>query len=200
MCLGFWREGVDDLGGIYVGEEVDVDDGVGVTEASFLHDDELALVFLGFDLGIGDGMEETNYYFFEFDVGRAPIYQPGDATYLVQLGVITCDNSKDNYDTVYFEFLQDSDSTVYRYPAWDGYQMCETQEDPTYNTWRVGLIAKFNSQLTLRLHVGDHTMDDVIVKASNFSGLNGSYDITWDEKVDAFDEIKYVMDINLIRN
>lgn len=201
VCVGFWKEKVGDLDGIYVGEEVDIDDGTGVTEAAFLHDDELALVFVGVDLGIDDGMENTDFYFFEMEMGRAPIYQSGDATYLAQLVTMTCINSKDNYDTIYFEFYADGDdSTLYRYPAWDGYQMCEAQEDTTFSTWTVGMIAKFNTSLTLRLHVGDHTMDDVTVYPSSFGGLHGSITQNWDDKVDAFDEIQYSVVIQLIRN
>jgi len=200
VCIGFWRESTDDLDGIYVGEQVDVDDGTGLTEAAFLNDDELGLVLLGADLGIDDGMENTDFYFFEIGLSREPIYQPGDATYLVQLGMLDCLNSKDNYDTIYFEFLQDSDSTVYRYPAWDGYQMCESQNDSTYSSWRVGLIAKFNSSITLRMHVGDHTMKDVKFTASDLGGLNQGITHTFDETVNGFDEIKYTLQLYLIRN
>lgn len=200
VCLGLWRESTDDLAGVYVGEEVDVDDGTGLTEATFLNDDELGLMLVGIDLGLDDGMENTDFYFFEFGLDREPTYQPGEATYLVQLGTLSCENSKDNYDTVYFEFLQDGESTVYRYPAWDGYQMCESQENDTYSSWDVGLIIKFNSSFTLRLHIGDEVMDDVTFPISGFSGLNQVRYYTFDTTVGAFDEVKYELAFSLIRN
>lgn len=180
VCLGFWREAVDDLGGVYIGEEVDIDDGTGVVEAAFENDGELGLIFIGIDLGIDDGMENTDYYFFEFDTGDAPIYQPGESNYLVQLQGMNCVNSKNNYDGIYFEFLADSDSTVYRYPAWDSYQMCESHRNANLSNWSVGLIIKFNSSFTLRLHVGDQTMDDITIYRSQYSGVNETITINWD--------------------
>jgi hypothetical protein len=180
VCLGFWREAVDDLGGIYVGEEVDIDDGTGVVEAAFENDDELGLLFVGIGLGIDDGMENTDYYFFEFDTGDAPIYQPGDFNYMVQLQGMNCVNSKNNYDGIYFEFLADSDSTVYRYPAWDSYQMCESHRNANLSNWSVGLIIKFDSSFTLRLHVGDQTMGDATISRSQYSGVNSTFKVTWD--------------------
>lgn len=199
VCIGFWREQVDDLSGVYVGEEVDVDDVIGVTEATFLHDDELALAFIGFDLGIEDGMENTDFYFTEFGLGRAPIYQPGDAAYLVQLRTLTCENSKDNYDTVYFEFLADDDSTEYRYPAWDGYVMCEEHRDEKFYQWGVGLIVKFNSKLILRMHVGDHTMNDWNIYPSTIGSAGSTSTIQWDEKVSGMNEINYTMSLKVLK-
>lgn len=199
VCVGFWANAIDDLSGVYVGAEVDVDEGLGVSGAAFLKKEEPGLLLVGLDFGVGDGFEGTDFYFFEFDVGHTPIYQPGDAQYLVQLGTLTCDNSKDNWDTVYFNFLQDSDKTQYRYPAWDGYQMCESQNTPAYSTWGVGLIAKFNSSLTLQLQVGDHQMPDVTVKATDFSGLYGTHTYTFDDKT-GLNEIKYTVVAQLIKN
>jgi hypothetical protein len=196
LCVGFWREAVDDLNGVYVGEEIDVDDGVGLTEAAFLKDDELGLIFLGADLGIEDGFENADYYFTHFGIGHEPIYQPGDATCLVQFNSMKCLDSKDNYDSIYLEYMQDSDTTLYRYPAWDSFQMAESGNDPTYDLWQVGLVAKFDSSITLRLHVGDYTFDDQKVTLSQLQSAN-PYWITWDTKIDGFNEIKYQLEAKL---
>lgn len=51
ICLGFWTNAVDDMSGVYVGGEVDIDDTIGVTVATFLQDEEPALAFVGVDLG-----------------------------------------------------------------------------------------------------------------------------------------------------
>lgn len=180
ICLGFWRESVADLAGTYVGAEVDIDDLTGIVVATFENDDEIGLVFVGVDLGIDDGIENTDFYFFEFDTGEAPIYQPGQSNCLVQLQGMVCTNSKNDYDEIYIEFLADSDSTVYRFPAWDSYQMCEADRNANLANWSVGLIIKFDSSFTLRLHVGDQTLDDLKISRSNYTGVNQSYPATWD--------------------
>ena len=209
-CLGFWRNPVDKLKGTYVGEEVDIDDGLGLDEAAFTNDDELALIFIGFDLGLDDGMENTDYYFFEFDPSAPPIYQPGNATYLVQLWSMQCENSKDDWDTIYFEFLQDDDSTVYRFPAWDGYAMCQPDntDNPipgaTRNTinpcsnWSVGLVIKFNSSFKLRLHIGDQTMADTTITAGDYVEGGGHFQVTWDPVI-ASNQILYTLDTAMVR-
>lgn len=180
ICLGFWRESVADLGGTYVGAEVDIDDLTGIVVAAFENDDEIGLVFAGVDLGIDDGMENTDFYFFEFDTGQAPIYQPGESNCLVQLQGMVCTNSKNDYDEIYIEFLADSDSTAYRFPAWDSYQMCEADRNSDLSNWSVGLIIKFDSSFTLRLHVGDQTLDDLTITRSYYGGVNEGYTAIWD--------------------
>lgn len=197
--LGFWANSVGDLDGVYVGGEVDIDDGTGLTAAAFDHDDDLGLIFVGIDLGIDDGFENTDFYFFEFDIGHEPIYQPGDATYLVQFTTMTCLNSKDNFDTVYVEFFQDGGDTAYRFPAWNGNQMCEQGNGPYYE-WDLGLIAKFNSSLTVRLHVGDYTMSkDQTITANDFNGVGGTYTLPpWDDKI-GVDEIEYTLEAQLLK-
>lgn len=204
FCVGFWLNAVDDIAGLYIGGEVDVDDGTGFDVAAFLQDGEPALAFVGVDFGLDDGIENEDFYFCEFDVTTPDptIYQPGNATYLVQLNTLTCVNSKDNYDTVYFNFQQDGNSSVtYRYPAWDGYQMCESDRDSTYSKWGVGMIAKFNSSLTLILQVGNYTMPSQTITSSNFSGLNGTTTLTFKDYTDVhINEIEYTLTLRLIKN
>jgi len=194
VCLGFWANAVDDINGVYVGEEVDIDDTTGVTEAAFVsfESDDLALVFVGLDLGIDDGMEEVNFYFVAMGFGHAPIYQSGDATYLVQLGTLTCSNSKDNYDTVYLNYTQDSSSTQYRYPVWDGIQMAEQGNDARFYQWGVGQIVKFNTELYLILQVGDHTMPTQKIQP-------GTTSLTFSDKVNGVDDIEYTLDVQFLK-
>lgn len=197
--LGFWANSVGDLDGVYVGGEVDIDDGTGLTAAAFDHDDDLGLVFVGIDLGIDDGFENTDFYFFEFDIGHEPIYQPGDATYLVQFTTMTCENSKDDSDTVYLEFFQDGGDTAYRFPAWNGNQMCEQKNGPYYQ-WGLGLVAKFDSSLTVRLHTGDFTPSpDVTIKPTNFNSVGSTYTLPWDDKTTAIDEVEYKLVAQLLK-
>jgi hypothetical protein len=202
ICLGFWTSTVDELSGLYIGGEVDIDDGSGVTVAFFLQDDEPALAFAGIDLGIDDGIENEDFYFFEFSIGRSPIYQPGEATYLVQFGSLTCNDSKDNFDTVYFNFQQDGDTSVtYRYPAWDGYQMCESGKDSTFSTWGVGLIAKFNESLSITLQVGDYTMPSQTITPGTFTKLFKWEPVPFKDYTDAHtNEIYYSLDVQLIKD
>jgi len=203
FCIGLWLDAVDDIAGWYVGAEVDIDDGFGFDVAAFEKDEEPALAFVGLDFGVGDGIENEDYYFFEFNITESDptIYQPGNATYLVQFNNLNCLNSKDNYDTVYFTFQQDGDTTkTYRYPAWDGYQMCESGRNPTYSTWGVGLIAKFNSQLSITLQVGDHTMKAQTICSNSFKGLGTYTTVTFDQTLPDFDEIKYTVGIQLIKS
>ncbi|HVZ51843.1 MAG TPA: hypothetical protein VG986_07755 [Pseudolabrys sp.] len=200
VVLGFWMNAVGDLGGHYKGGEVDIDDLAGVVALGYLQDEQPALVFVGVDIGVDDGFEGSDLYVFEFDIGHEPIYQPGDATYMVQFTTMTCENSKDNYDTVYIEFFQDGDDTAYRFPAWNGNQMCEASRDSTFSTWNLGEIVKFNSSLTVRLHAGDFTPSpDVTIKPSNFNGVGSTYTLPWDDKTDGFNEVQYKLVAQLLK-
>jgi len=194
ICVGFWRNAVGDLSGSYAGAETDITDLVGLDAAGFDHEDELALVFVGADLGIDDGVDGTTSYVYELDVGSEPDYQPGEATYLVQFGVLTCVNSKNGYDTVYLNFTQDGDKTMYRFPAWNGNQMCQQDNDPDWYQWNLGLIAKCNSYLTLTLHAGDYTLaSTVTVNPSTFAGVGSSQTFTWNDKTDVIDAVTYTV-------
>ncbi|GAB5445442.1 hypothetical protein [Gymnodinialimonas sp.] len=200
VCLGFWTNTIDDLSGWYVGEEIDIDDAAGVMEATYLKDEELALAFIGVTLGFDDGFENSDYYFFKMDIGHAPIYQPGDYDYMVQLDSLVCTNSKDDYDTVYYEFLADDDDTVYRYPAWDGFQMAESQRDNgNFTKWGVGVVIKFNEKVTLRLHVGDYTMDDKTITPSDYSGELSEHNVPFSGKDYGIDDIEYNQDTTLLK-
>jgi hypothetical protein len=200
VCLGFWIEDVDGLNGFYEGEEVDIDDGTGVTEAAFLKGDDPGLLFVGIDLGIDDGMEGVFFYFFHFGIGRAPIYQSNGGNYLVQFNTITCNNSKDDYDTISLNFYQDSYDTEYRFPAWNGNQMAEQGNNSKCYQWDMGLIATFNSSLTLYLQVGDHQMPVQTIGPGNFSGVGGTCTVPFTDKTSAFDEISYSAVVTLLKN
>lgn len=203
ICLGFWTNAVDDMSGVYVGGEVDIDDTIGVTVATFLQDEEPALAFVGVDLGVDDGIENEDFYFFHIDTGSNPIYQPGDATYLVQLQTLTCVDSKDNYDTVKFTFQQDGDtSTTFHYPAWDGFQMAEAKNDSAVSTWNVGAILKFNEKIVLTLQVGDYTLPSVTIWPTDFPGTSqpNPNPYTFQAYTDGINEIKYTLQAQLLKN
>ncbi len=208
VCLGFWTNEVSDISGLYVGGEVDVDDGTGVTVATFFkgEDEDPGLAFVGVDLGVDDGIEEEDFYFFHIDTGSNPIYQPGEATYLIQLLWLTCNNSKDNYDTVKFTFQQDPDPNqtpvTYHFPAWDGFQMAESGNDSAVSTWNVGAILKFNTSLALTLQVGGTDMGAQTIKASDFSKVFEVITLpSWDVHygVLGVDEIKYTLTYQFIK-
>lgn len=194
VCLGLWAKTVDDINGLYTGLEVDVTDPGGVTEATYVTfgTEDLAIELLGIDLGIDDGMEDSTLYFAAMGFGHAPIYQPGDATYLVQLGRLTCSNSKDNWDTVYLNYTQDGGSTQYRYPAWDGIQLEENDKNSAFGSWNVGQIVKFNSQLDVILQVGDHTMPTQTI-------YPGTSSLTFSDKVNGVDDIEYTLDLAFLK-
>lgn len=200
ICIGFWTNDVSDLNGLYVGGEVDVDDGTGITVAMFLQDEEPALALVGVDMGVDDGIENEDFYFFHIDVGSNPIYQPGDAQYLIQLQKLTCDKSYGNYDHVTFSFQQDGNADTYHFPAWDGFQMAESQNDPSVNTWNVGAILKFNNYINLTLYVADpaSVSDKIAVKTltiwpTDFPGLyvSNSNPYVFDATVEVINKIKY---------
>ncbi|MBV0911698.1 hypothetical protein [Anianabacter salinae] len=199
-CVGFWTNTIEDMSGWYVGEEIDIDDALGVMEATYLKDEELALAFVGVTLGFDDGFENSNYYFNNIALGHAPIYQSGEFSHMVQLNSLSCENSKDNWDTCYIEFYSDGDSsTLYRYPAWDGYQLSESQRDDAITSWGVGEIIKFNSNFSIKLHVGDHTMPTKTVSLSSFNGQYSTTSVTFDDKIDVVNEIKYSLGIELLK-
>ncbi len=169
LAIGIWFESVGDIGGIYVGEEMDVDDGVGVTAVAFagredkddMKDEEGALIveklkviFVGIDVGIDDGVEEDELYFFSGVMSRKPVSQSGDYDHIAVLDDLHCHNalsaSANAKDHVYIEYTVDDDDTVYRYPIWNTIEMSENNLDH----WYCGNAIKFNEKFIVTLKVG----------------------------------------------
>ncbi|MEM7269841.1 MAG: hypothetical protein AAF401_11375 [Pseudomonadota bacterium] len=213
IAVGFWRDQTSDITGWYVGEEIDIDDGGGGYEATFEKDKELALVLIGVGVGFEDGAENSDLYFYSFDFSHSPIYQSGDYDHMIQFHNVTCDNSKDNMDTVFFYYLADDDPTEYRYPAWAGYQMAEADkgdfgngwtnsdgDEITFNNWGTGEIVKFNSKITIKLNVGDYEMDAQTFTTGDFSGVGSSASKNFHAWTDAhINEINYNISGTLLK-
>lgn len=207
-CLGFWTYAPDDITGFYVGVEADVPVGSGDATATVsalarfeegIKGVKKGVLFVGTSMGLPTPTTAL-CFFFHLNVGRhAPIYQSGRATYLVQFGTITCTNSKDNYDTISLNFYQDNDATEYRFPAWNGYQMAEKGNDSQCYQWDMGLLAQFDSQLTLYLQVGNHQMPAQSISAGSFSGVGGTHTVTFKDTVNAFDDIEYSVVVTLMK-
>ena len=77
---------------------------------------------------------------------------------------------------------------------------CASRATGPYNQWDLGLIAKFNSSLTVRLHVGDYTMSkDQTITPNDFNGVGGTYTLPpWDDKI-GIDEIEYTLEAQLLK-
>ncbi len=211
LAIGIWFEDAADIGGFYVGEEVDVADGVGVTAAAFAGKDDkdefkneegevqlekAKVIFLGIDVGIDDGTEADEIYFFSGTMSNMPVSQSGDYNHMAVLDDLHCKdalssdaNSKDH---VYIEYTVDDDSTVYRYPIWNTFEMAENDLDH----WYCGNAIKFNTKFNVKLYVGtgsangsqmlvdqmDYTIDQFNVNSNvdnHFKGSEGIHDIDY---------------------
>ena len=117
IALGFWYQDVADIGGVYFGGEVMVDDGLGFDGAAFsnasdsgdyrltedtdtqksgnVNSSVLKVSFVSLSMGENDGGDAEEAYFFAGDVGAdLPCYQTGDYAYAIRVNQIQCINAE----------------------------------------------------------------------------------------------------------
>ncbi len=194
VAVGIWFDDVTSIGGWLVGGEIDVSDGGGlsgvayggaededdVTEFAEADSDrrvELAkVIFLGVDIGIDDGVEGEETYFFAGHLESAQVSQSGDYDHQATLQWVTCKSmDKDDKDQVHFHFYADGDDTQYRYPIWNDVEMNDNVPnggvnpttiytdpgtgDPSANNMKTyrpgGQMIQFNDYFDIHLHVND---------------------------------------------
>ena len=172
LALGFWFQETTDIGGFYVGAEVDIDDGLGITAAAwagrgdkdnFKTEEGVNLkfakvVFLGIDVGIDDGVEADELYCLAGHVEDYPSFQPGPYTNLAIITEVKCDDQHSNdgfHDDVHFYWTVDGGSQKYRYPIWNTFEMDQDSDDSISS----GAVVKFEEEFKVELHVEDGVGD-----------------------------------------
>ena len=202
VVVGFWTEATSDIGGFYAGVEVDVADGLGVTAAGLEHKGELAVAFVGVDVGFDDGGEEDNYLFYTVSTSHDPVYQTAEKTYMVLLGDLVCNNSKGNYDGVHLTYTVDGEDTEYRYPAWDKFAMAEEKNDPTYNSWGLGCAIKFDNYFSITLRLDGYNASPVDIYSGHFNNRvdNTNYPFNIDDDIGiGINKISYTVNAKMVK-
>lgn len=92
------------------------DDGVNLKYAK--------VIYVGGALGLEEGAEDEDVYYFAYHLDSFPTYQVGDYDCLMTFDQLRCVNSKSNQDDVYLLYTVDDDDTLYRYPIWNEMKMC----------------------------------------------------------------------------
>lgn len=198
LVLGFWRQACKDIGGFYVGAEVDIEDIGGLSavayasadEENFIQEDgkgdiELAkVVFVGVGVGLEDGVDSVESLFFAGTSSTNPVSQSGTFTNAVMVKMITCKQTmKDvSQDGVNLEFKVDDDDTYYQAMLWNQFQIDTsettsnlpsdlfTSDNAKYQkTYRpVGSIIQFNDSFNLYLMVNNAVVMDQVDDSSDF--------------------------------
>ncbi len=171
LAVGVWFEDTDSIRGRYVGAELTLDEGLGLTGAAFASradeddftedDDSINLdhvreqakmAFVGIDIGIDDGGEGVESYFFSGVVPGAACYQTGTYDHMVNLDVLDCHDalsiSSSEHDNIYIKYCVDDESTWYTYPIWNKFAISEDE----YSRM-IGCAIKFNSKFKIALHI-----------------------------------------------
>jgi len=196
IALGFWFQSTAEIGGIYVGAEVDVDDGLGVTAAAYAARSDggdfkpegggielkyAKVVFLGIDVGIDDGVEADETYFIAGHFENYATFQTGDYKHTALLSDLTCAH-KDalaGHDDVYLMYKVDGHSTRYAYPIWNDFEM-DSDDD---NAWQCGHVVKFNDSFEVLLYINqgaddadndDKALESKTYEIGDFSGVGST--------------------------
>ncbi|MFK7903507.1 MAG: hypothetical protein AB8B69_00205, partial [Chitinophagales bacterium] len=186
LAIGIWFEDAGDISGLYVGEEVDIDDGLGITAVALAGKDDkddfkdeegnvvmdkAKVLFLGIDVGISDGTEADELYYFSGTMSQEPVSQSGDYNHYAVLDDLHChdalstDNANSGKDHVYIEYKVDNEPTIYRYPIWNTIEMNEKELDH----WYCGNAIKFNESFTVTLYVGTGSSSQDKIQSRTYS-------------------------------
>lgn len=191
--IGAWANEPMDLGGYYNGQEIMIDDTLGVGGWSFEQDEELAGVAADLALGVEDGGDEAEFYTVVQSLssdGRYPVaQQPAD--HMLILTTLVCLNTRESgHDEVYFLFTPDGGDVTYRYPSSKYYSMSADSKDPEH-LWNTGRSVKFNQYVDVQLQDDG---DDLVSFRFNYSdftnGTSSSITRTSSTK-DGLNEIEY---------
>lgn len=201
--VGLWLDKVDDVSGSYIGGELEVDEGVGVSGFLLLHKDDPKAVMIDIDEGIGDGAAGLEFYMLAHGTSDNPVAQPPKSHMLI-LTNLECvnagENKGDGHDDVYLKFTIDGDDdTEYRYPTYDNYGMKPGDKD---GNWALGRSIWLDSKASIEVWDNDDTNDDkrftFTINVSDFSGVGSSHAKTYDQKSSSaeYKLTAYLMDLN----
>lgn len=196
--LGAWASEPLDLGGYYNGQEVMVDDTLGIGGWTFEQDEDLVGAAVDLALGVEDGGDEAEFYTLVWALDSDGVYpvaqQPAD--HLLILSNLTCLNTKESgHDEVYFLFTPDGGDVTYRYPSSKYYSMSADSKDPEHS-WNTGRSVKFNQYVDIQL-LDDG--DQLGTFRFNLSDFSGSTPVTKTSDIkEGLNEIEYKFTASLI--
>ena len=198
LVLGFWKQSCEEIGGFYVGAEVDIEDIGGLSAVAYASADEddfiqedgkgdislAKVVFVGVGVGLEDGVDSVESLFFAGTSSTNPVSQNGTFTNAVMVKMITCNKTMSDVgkDGVNLEFRADDDDTLYRSMIWNEFQIDTSQttsnlpndlftsDNAKYQrTYRpVGSIIQFNDHFNLYLMVNNAIVMDDADDSSDF--------------------------------
>ncbi|MFD0895055.1 hypothetical protein KBB96_03430 [Luteolibacter ambystomatis] len=195
--IGAWANEPMDLGGYYNGQEIMIDDTIGLGGWSFEQDEEVAGVAVDLALGAEDGGDEAEFYTLVWALdsdGTYPVaQQPAD--HMLILTTLTCLNTRESgHDEVYFLFTPDGGDVTYRYPSSKYYSMSADSDDPEHS-WNTGRSVKFNQYVDIQL-LDDG--DELGTFRFNLSDFNGSSVTKTSDVKDGLNEIEYTFTATLV--
>lgn len=170
--VGIWLEATADIGGLYIGAEVDIDEGMGVTALAYAsHDDNdkfrdedgvnldfAKVIMIGLDVGLGDGVAADESYFFAGHITKYPSFQTDTAKHQVNLTTLHCgkQDARDNaHDSVTLVWRVDGGTQQYGYPIWNDIQMRSTPNSDIFQV-PLGTVIKSDESFEIDLHVNGH--------------------------------------------
>lgn len=196
LCLGLWTETTENIGGFMTGAEIELDDGAGMVGIAFGDKDSIegamggtwedlvdvaTVIFVGVGIGLDDGADGDEYYFWTGNFTNDPVYQSGQYDYMVMLTDLVCNNSQahlGDHDTVTMTYTIDGHSTEYKYPMWSKMYL-DTGSDSTFFC---GNMIRFNDSFEITLHVSHADDMSLSWQVSDFnSGNNWKKAKTFDE-------------------
>ena len=203
LNVGVWSQKPEEVGGFYEGVEVEVTDVVGLTGTvwvgrgdrdkifgeggSLLNTLKLAkAVFLGFDLGLDDGVSAEELYIIAGHIEDYPSFQTGTYNNMALLTKLECidkHSSGGAHDDVVLHWEVDNEAETYKYPLWNAFEMAESGEDEDHDDsiWDCGTIIKFNDKfkITLLAKSSDTKTIDHNWELSDFDGVGDTHKRTF---------------------
>ncbi|MBA3879351.1 MAG: hypothetical protein C0500_06520 [Sphingobium sp.] len=196
---GLWTDAVDDASGSYVGGELEVDEGVGLSGFVLLKKEVVKAAMVDADGGIGDGASALEFYMLTHETSHGPVAQSPASHMLILSNLLCRDASESGHDEVYLKFSIDGSDTVYRYPTWDYYSM---NPDDSDKNWALGRSIWLNSKVEVSIWDSDDGNDDELhsfkINVSDFSGTGSSHAKTYQSegKHEDYHLTAYLMDLN----
>jgi hypothetical protein len=193
LALGLWFQSTEEIGGYYVGAEVEVDDIVGAEAVAYagaadkdgfmggnpVELDYAKVIFLGVDLGLGGGVEGVETYFVAGSFGgndNDPCFQTGDYDNMVVLTQIKCEEKSSfiGTDEVRLRWFVDGETDQeYQFPIWNTLEMDDDDKDK----FVCGAVVKCNETFNVRFSVDGSVIETQEYKISNFTKDN-DYTVT----------------------
>ncbi|MDF1698078.1 MAG: hypothetical protein P1U56_19680 [Saprospiraceae bacterium] len=204
--FGVWSQQPKDVGGFYEGVEVEVTDVIGLSgtvwvgrgdrdkvlgeDGSILNTLKLAkAVFLGFDLGLDDGVSAEELYIIAGHIEDYPSFQTGTYKNMAVLTKLECvdkHSSGDSaHDSVSLHWTVDNDAQAYKYPLWNAFEMNESGKDDDHDDsiWECGTVIKFDDSFRVTLFIESSSTKEIDHhwEIDDFDGVGDTHKITFED-------------------